>query len=166
MKELLDKLSSYNIFNYLFPSTIFCFLNKEVTGYRMMFNDIITGVFFYYFIGLIISRVGSIVIEPIFKKLKIVEFSDYSDYIIAEKNDPKIEVLSENNNMFRTLISLVFVSIIIKIYFLFETKYSIVLNCRWIVISLVLLVLFVLSYKKQTKYITKRINSNIKEKNQ
>jgi len=166
MKELLDKLSSYNIFNCLFPGTIFCFLSKEVTGYQMVFDDITTSIFSYYFIGLIISRVGSIVIEPIFKKLKIIEFADYSDYIIAEKNDPKIEVLSESNNMFRTLISLIFVFVVIKIYFLFETKYSMLLNCRWIVISLVLLVLFVLSYKKQTKYITKKINSNIKEKNQ
>jgi len=57
MKELLDKLSSYNIFNYLFPGIVFCYLSNEVTGYQLVSSDIIIGIFFYYLMGLIISRI-------------------------------------------------------------------------------------------------------------
>jgi len=166
MKELLDKLSSYNIFNYLFPGIVFCFLSKEVAGYQLLSSDIVTGVFFYYLMGLIISRIGSIIIEPLFKKLTIVKFSTYSDFLNAANKDPKIELLSENNNMFRTLISLFFLLIVFKAFFILEQGCPIVKNYRWLIISMILLVLFALSYRKQTKYIVDRVNSiNIKEKN-
>lgn len=157
MKELLDKLSSYNIFNYLFPGIVFCYLSNYITGYQLVSTDIITGAFFYYLIGLIISRIGSIIIEPIFKKLKIVTFVSYAEFIEASKNDPKIEVLSESNNMFRTLISLFFLLIILKLFFIFETICPIIKTFRWLIISIVLIFLFVLGYRKQTNHITNRI---------
>lgn len=157
MKELLDKLSSYNIFNYLFPGIVFCYLSNDVTGYQLVSSDIVTGVFFYYLMGLIISRVGSIIIEPLLKKLKIVHFASYSEFIEASKNDPKIEVLSENNNMFRTLISLFFLLIVFKLFFIFETICPLIIEFRWLIISLVLIFLFILGYRKQTNYIVNRI---------
>ena len=58
MKELLDKLSSYNIFNYLFPGILFCVISKTLIGYNLIMDDIVLGVFLYYFIGLTISRMG------------------------------------------------------------------------------------------------------------
>ena len=67
MKELLDKLSSYNLFNYLFPGILFVTIAKETTSLDLLQENIITGVFLYYFIGLVISRVGSLLIEPLLK---------------------------------------------------------------------------------------------------
>ena len=78
MKELLDKLSSYNIFNYLFPGVLFVVFLSKVSNYDLIQKDIITGAFLYYFIGLVISRVGSLFIEPFLKRIKFLKFSDYS----------------------------------------------------------------------------------------
>jgi hypothetical protein len=160
MKELLDKLSSYNLFNYLLPGIVYVAILEQVSNYSLIQKDIIVGVFLYYFIGLVISRVGSIIIEPILKKLHILNFSDYGKYVSASKKDPLILTLSEANNMYRTLCSMLF---FLALTILFE---HIVPKFLWLetwwaeVLIITLLVLFLLSYKKQTDYITKRVNNH------
>ena len=165
MKDIIDKISSYNIFNYLFPGILFCILSKEVTGYDFIFSDIILGVFCYYFIGLVISRIGSLVIEPILKKIKFVVFSHYTDFIDASKSDPKIELLSETNNMYRTIVSLILILIILRLYSILEINFPIFITIRWVFIALLLLALFLFSYKKQTKYIFDRVKRTVEKEN-
>lgn len=165
LEKILEKLSSYNIFNYLLPGVVFCVISDKYLSVPLLQDSIINSLFLYYFVGLIISRFGSVAIEPILKKLRIIKFADYTDFISAFKNDPKIELLSEANNMYRTVLSvfivLIFVAIgrqIIQVYpgLLNVFKYSILLG---------LALLFGLSYKKQTEYITKRVSENKKDSN-
>lgn len=68
MKDLLDKLSSYNLFNYLLPGTLFVFIEKDTFDFLSMKDNVIVAVFFCYFLGLLASRVGSLIIEPMLKK--------------------------------------------------------------------------------------------------
>ena len=72
MKEIIEKLSSYNIFNNLFPGIFFVILAKYTTKYDFVQTDILLGSFLYYFIGLIISRFGSLVIEKILIEIKFI----------------------------------------------------------------------------------------------
>ena len=106
MDKLIDKISSYNIFNYLFPGVIYCLLSQYFFGFGIYEESMFIGVFLYYFIGLVISRVGSIFVEPVIRKVARVPFSDYSDFVKASQKDPKIEALSEVNNMYRTVVSM------------------------------------------------------------
>ena len=160
MKDLFSKLSSYNLFNYLLPGIIFVVLSSKMTPYSFIQEDIVIGVFLYYFIGLVISRFGSLVIEPVLKRLSFLRFTDYKDFVSASKADQKIEVLSEVNNMYRTLCTLFIFMLLLKVYQVVETKFPVLKE--WSVIALVslLLILFLFSYRKQTNYITKRIKAN------
>ena len=106
MDGLLDKISSYNIFNYLLPGSLFAVIGDVVTDYRFVQEDIVVGLFLYYFVGLVVSRIGSLVVEPILKAVGFVTFVDYRKFVEASKADAKIEVLSETNNMYRTLCAL------------------------------------------------------------
>ena len=166
MKEVIDRLSSYNIFNYLLPGTIFAVLGDKLTSYSFIQDNILIGLFLYYFIGLIISRIGSLALEPLLrfkikirnKKFKFVKFAKYENYVKASKLDPKIELFSELNNMYRTLCSLSIVLILLKIYDGVEEFQSWNPDTRDLVFFIGLLVLFLLSYKKQTeKYVVKRV---------
>ena len=163
MKDLLDKLSSYNIFNYLLPGIIFVVLSDALTSFSFVQKDIILGVFLYYFIGLIISRIGSLVIEPFFKWTKFVQFADYADFISASKLDDKLEVLSEVNNMYRTLCSLLFLLIFVKVYEKISLKISVISEWNTEVLIVGLFLLFCFSYRKQTQYITKRVETTTKQ---
>ena len=160
MKDLLDKLSSYNIFNYLFPGIVFVVLLSKTSSFNLLQNDLLTGAFYYYFIGLIVSRVGSLIIEPFLKWIKLLKFSEYKKFVAASKLDPKIDLFSEVNNMYRTLCSLFFLLILAKVYETYFHELPFFTNYGKVIIIVLLFILFVFSYKKQTKFITKRIESN------
>ena len=163
MKELLDKLSSYNLFNYLLPGVLFAAIGERVTSYSLLEKDIVVGVFVYYFIGLIISRIGSPIIEPFFKAVKFVRFAPYQDFVRASQTDTKLEVLSETNNTYRTFCSLFTALVNLKLYENLEKSHpESFLHSTTLVLCL-LLVLFCFSYRKQTTYITERIAATLDE---
>jgi hypothetical protein len=155
MSELLQKLSTYNIFNYLFPGVVFVILLNRYTEINLVVDDVILGMFLYYFFGLVLSRIGSILIEPALRCTKIVEFSDYARFIRASKLDDKIELLSEVNNMHRTIIAMLVVLLAISI-----CNGSV--TCLLTAGLLGIVTLFVLSYRKQTSFITKRIDEALR----
>lgn len=162
MKELLDKLSSYNIFNYLFPGVVFVILLAKTTKYNFIQEDIIVGSFFYYFIGLIISRIGSLLIEPVLKKTSFINFLEYKKFVKASKLDSKIEILSEVNNMYRTICALLLLEFIFIVYEKISLNINFPKELGPIALLCALFILFLFSYKKQTKYITDRIDANDK----
>ena len=157
MKEFLDKLSSYNLFNYLFPGIVFVVICDKTTSFSFLQDDIVTGLFVYYFSGLVISRFGSLVLEPILKCISFVKFAAYGDFLSASKADSRIELLSEQNNMYRTIISLFVLVLLLKLYECIETLWPWLKSADPIVMIVLLLILFSFSYRKQTNYITKRI---------
>ena len=157
MKELLDKLSSYNIFNYLFPGILFVVFAEQFTSYIFIKEDIFEGLITYYFVGLVISRFGSVVIECILKKSKFVKFAKYSDFVKACKKDEKISLLSEQNNMYRTLISMFIFLLLLKGYELLSVKLTFLNQWGLLILIIFLIVIFMYAYKKQTKFIKDRV---------
>ena len=167
MDNFMEKLSSYNILNNLIPGAVYCFLMKFICSVDFISDNIISDILIYYFVGMIISRLGSVVIEPLYKKIRIVSFADYPKYIEAEKKDDQVAILSETNNTYRTMVALcviVLISILtIFIFNLFGWNKKIMV---YITIGM-LVILFSLSYRKQTKYIKARVQkqANLQEEN-
>ncbi len=157
MNYILDKISSYNIFNNLLPGIVFVILTSKLTIYNLIQGDHIIGIFLYYFIGLIISRIGSLIIEPLLKYINFLNGKNYKGYINASKIDSKIELLLEVNNTYRTMCSLIISVIFLKIFEALETRYIFLKDWKIEISLVVILFLFVFSLRKQTNYITKRI---------
>lgn len=157
MKELLDKLSSYNLFNYLLPGVIFAALVDRFTSFHAIQDSIAVGVFVYYFIGSVISRIGSLFIEPLLKRTRFVTFAPYSDFVAAAKEDPKIEILSEQNNMYRTICAMFLLFGAVIAFDRFGKQ------CTWLeewsgfLALTALFALYLFSYRKQCNYITYRV---------
>ena len=163
MKEILEKLTTYNIFNYLLPGALFVVILRMVTGYDLLQKDMLLGVFLYYFIGLVISRIGSLIVEPLLKWIKFVKFAEYVEYAKAEKKDGKIELLSEVNNTYRTITGLFVCLVGVMVYEKMVQRWVwIGKGGNWIGIGL-LMVLFLLAYRKQTEYVKKRVKATQKE---
>ena len=157
MKDFLQKLSSYNIFNYLLPGILFVGIAEKLTSYSFIHDNLLIGLFLYYFFGLIISRIGSLIVEPFLKRVKFVRFADYPDFVEASKSDPEIGLFSEQNNMFRTLCSLFIVLIFVKIYDEYKDMLPWSADTSGFIFFLLLLVLLLFSYRKQTQYVVQRI---------
>lgn len=159
MKEILEKLTTYNLFNYLLPGVLFVVSLDMLTSYSLIQKDLILGAFVYYFAGLVISRFGSLVVEPILKKMSFLKFANYADFVSASKQDSKIETLSEANNMYRTFTAMLVLLLLLKTYDLVAIKLPILNEYGFGTLVILLLVMFLFSYRKQTAYIVKRINS-------
>ena len=160
MNDFLEKISSYNLFNYLFPGVVFCLIVDKLFSYPLIQKDIVVGVFLYYFVGLIISRVGSIIIEPTLKIIGFIKFAEYKDFILASKNDPKIELLSETNNMYRTIVSLFVLIGGVAIFEALKTKWQFLNTYSIEIIIVAIIFMFLMAYRKQTNYIYKRVEAD------
>lgn len=157
MKELFDKISSYDVVNNVLPGVITVNLINQILGYYTTPENIIVGFFYYYFIGNIISRIGSLVIDPVLGSLKIITKFSNERYINATKKDDHLKVLSEVNNMYRTFCSMIFTILVILLLEKLIRLASIsLLKCVPFILMGVLL-LYILSYRKQTSFIKSRI---------
>ena len=170
LAQIVEKISSYNIVNNLYPGILFVYVLKIMFGTNLLSNNWVENLIVFYFVGMVLSRIGSIIIEPIMKKIKIIKYAPYQDYVKASSIDPLVDTLSETNNTYRTLLS-TFICVFVyklgasinevclknKITFLQENK-------DWILLT-VLILLFVFSYVKQTSYVRKRVESVLKRKN-
>lgn len=160
MKDILDKIGTYNIFNYLLPGIIFSVFVTKITRYNLVQEDVLVGAFVYYFIGSVVSRIGSLIIEPLFKWSGFIAFAPYTDFVAASKADAKIEVLSEANNMYRTICSLFLCIAVVYGYESVAARIELLNKILPTLCVIGLLILFSFSYRKQTAYINKRVSAN------
>lgn len=157
MNDIISKITSYDFFNNLLPWIIFAYTVDNFTNYSLIQDNLLVGAFLYYFIWIIISRFGSLFVEPILKFVKFADWIDYKKFKEAATKDSKIYILSEKNNMYRTFISMFILILLIIIYEYLKNYFNILNNYNWIIIIFILLILFLFSYKKQTKYIVERV---------
>jgi hypothetical protein len=160
MLDLLNKISSYNLFNYLLPGVLFAVMASKLTHYSFLGYEVVVAAFLYYFIGLVVSRFGSLIVEPVLKSVGLVKFADYASFIAASKKDPKVELLSEVNNTYRTLCSLFVLLLLLKLYERLSVRWLLLERFHVIILALLLFVTFVFAYRKQTEFVKKRIKAN------
>lgn len=156
MDEMIKKIETYNIINYLLPGIVFIILFTYLTDINISNSNAAIAIVEYYFIGLILSRIGSIVIKPLLKKCKIINEEKYEVFIDKEKEDEKIPILVRDGNQYRTFIATFVVLTLIEIYNIIKGNTN-----KWITLIafLALIILFILSYRKQLIFITKRIKN-------
>lgn len=180
LSNIIEKVSSYNLFNNFLPGVITCYLIEKTTHFSILSNVFWQNFFIYYFVGLIVSRIGSILIEKTLRKIKyynikkrkkekFLNVAGYKDYVAATKNQPIIETLSETNNVYRTVISVFLTVLLAKVYDmlvynLLSRFICVSQDLVFITLCVFMIILFVFSYRKQTTYISKRIEFMKSEK--
>lgn len=171
MEHIISKMSSYELINYLFLGglsfiigillNITFFLNvKKLFDSLDSVIQIASYLIFIYFLGILISRGGSF-LEYLSKKIKLIEYSPYKDYIKAEKLDSKIPILLAQANLYRSLMGMFILFIIITLgtkvvkYFITLSNYSLIL--------FILIIVFFFSWRKQVNYIKRRVAKAIEQ---
>lgn len=158
--KLLDKISAYQVVNYLIPGSVLCVLLKHVVGYDIIAFSMMENVIICYFVGLVNCRCGSLILSPVLKKCRVVQEAPYDDFVRAEKVDAKITELSDINNVFRSFASAMLLLLIAYgIKHIEVIEKFMISNFNWIAI-LSLLILFVVSIRKQTRFVKDRVEAN------
>jgi hypothetical protein len=163
MVDFLSKISSYDLFNYLLTGIIFVILADKLTCYSFIQQDIAIGLFLYYFIGLVISRIGSLVIEPFLKSRRIsfLKFEPYEKFLAASEKDKKIELLSQVNNTYRTFCSVFAILFLLKLYEGIQSRFPFLKDWDLTLLVAFLFVVFLFAYRKQTGFLTDRIKDKV-----
>lgn len=157
MNDLLAKISSYNIFNYLFPGALFVVVAERMGIVALPQLDIITRLLIYYSAGLGISRVGSLILEPALLWTRFVKYSEYSDYVTACDADPKIVTLVEASNTFRTIAAGALCLLVAWPVSTMARKGVIAPTMGTLLSLLLVLVVFLASFRKQVGFVKKRV---------
>lgn len=161
-KILVDKLSQYNFLTNILPGTVLCVIMKDLVGYDLMPDGYYQAGVVFYFAGMVNSRVGSLIIEPILKAISWVTFAPYSKFLQAEREDSKLTILSQENNVFRSYISVMFICTIGYIYKNYSLGWRHFFSDEPLVLIIFLLVLFLFAYRKQTSFVRKRVEDIIR----
>lgn len=157
LKLIIDKLSQYNFLTNIIPGSVLCIIFEYVVGIDVIPDSAYQAGIIFYFAGLVNGRVGSLIIEWLLKKTNFVKFAPYRDFVEAEKKDPKITTLSQENNTYRAYISVPFISIVFWIYRLIVDRPEIEVIIGVSILLVSLMVLFCYSYRKQTNYVRSRV---------
>lgn len=157
-KLIIEKISQYSFLTNILPGTVLCILLRFFVGYDLFVFDewYLMGLVFY-FVGIVNNRFGSLCIEYILKKLHIVTFVPYKEFVNAEQKDAKITTLSTENNVFRSYISVCLLTLLAMLFKLIANNCSFIDKNKAVIIITLLFILFVLSYRKQTNYVKRRI---------
>ena len=91
-----------------------------------------------------------------------MNFAPYAQFVAVSKVDPKLDVLSETNNMFRTLCSALILLGLMRLYQFLENLLPPLATIRPYLLLALLLVLFFFSYRKQTSFVADRVASQVK----
>lgn len=104
LDDLLGKISAYDLFNVLIPGALVTYsVSQMPLGSCIDCSNWLALFVMSYVLGLIASRIGSLCIEPLVRKLKPTGKRDYSAFAYAQKRDPKVEQLLMISNMYRSL---------------------------------------------------------------
>lgn len=155
LKNLVDKLSSYQFFNFIFPGALFLGILLYVGIDIKLIDNIWWFLLGSYSIGICISRVGSLIVEEVLKLCNCIEQYDVKVYAAKLKEDNFTGVLLEIANMYRTLSALGLILIVASLFFVCQKECIIF----WILflVGLCLTILFTKSFIKQHNYFTDKL---------
>ena len=155
MEKILEKIENYQFMNYLLPGIIFVSIYTRIVNISFFNINVIVGLVEYYFIGLVLSRIGSTIITSLLKKFNIIKNKNYEDYIESSKKDEKIDILQKEGNQYRTYAAMFLCLCFQQFYFLIfrEEFYDI----KLLITFACLFILFIMSYRKQSIFIAKRV---------
>lgn len=162
MDDLLKKLSSYNIANHLLPGAIYTFVLCSYLGRKDIVDNLVLFFFIAYFSGVVVSRIGSLVIERLLRL--IWKKGPYEDFLAAEKDDPKLQALVEDQNLFRSVVALAVVLYLSLRYLELRANYPSLQQYDLELGAATFIVLFIIAHLSHDRYINKRIAHHKKRK--
>lgn len=153
MNELIEKISAYDLLNSLIPGGALVYF-MGLLGYFDISNvNIFFLCIFAYILGVVGSRVGSIILEPVAIRFKKIHH-DYGAYTSAQRSDEKLATLTAISNMYRSLAG----SLVVLVLLFLGSFVPVMYRCELLIAyGILCFVLFLASWIKQERYIAERI---------
>lgn len=161
MESILQNISEYRLLNNLIPGGFFVGVLSWAAGWASSDVNFIFIIAISYVAGVILSRLGSLIVEPVAKKAFKVEFAPYTDYCQAEKRYPKLTIMNTENNIYRTFVAmgacLLLGAPLIGLLGMGNGNAL----CALVLMATLFIVVFMIAYIKRTQYIVHRVENEL-----
>lgn len=152
LKSLSEKLSVYQLFNFIYPGAVFLGILSYKGVPLGMLKEIWWFLLASYFLGMTISRFGSIVIESICLKFGWIEKYDIKRYADNIAKNSFTAILLELTNIYRTICSMGILLFLCTIF-----KYQQDDKCCMLFVEVLFVLLFGISFIKQHHYLEDKL---------
>lgn len=159
MEQLASKISAYHILSYMLTGLSLA-VSYDIFHPINVSDSLLIQLGLVYVVGLAASRVGSIFLEWFLKSVRFVKYADYADYVKADNADTKVSGLAEQSAFYRTLATgyllLFFISMFDGLRPITVPVPGYVETFAYLGLS----ILFLLSYRKQSYFVFKRVSAH------
>ena len=152
VKSITDKLSTYQFSNFIYPGAVFLGILKFKGVKIPMLDNVWWLLLASYFLGMVISRFGSIVIEWISVKATLITKYDIKAYAKHLKADSFTGIILELANIYRTLCAMGLILMVCTII-----GYNGADKCCMILLEIMFVILFWMSFIKQYHYLLNKL---------
>ena len=152
LKSLSEKLSAYQLFNFIYPGAVFLGILSYKGVQLGMLKEIWWFLLASYFLVMTISRFGSIVIESICLKFGWIEKYDIKRYADNIAENSFTAILLELTNIYRTICSMGILLFLCTIF-----KYQQDDKCCMLFVEVLFVLLFGISFIKQHHYLEDKL---------
>ena len=149
INSLFNKLSAYQLLSLMLPGARMLGIMKFIFTIDIKVDENIWWFLLAsYVVGIIISRIGSLLIEEVFKKIGFIKGFNVANYIAKRKEDDMVETILSFANLYRSYCALSIVLIIVTIV----KGYGFCEYWLYYLLEFLLLLLFSFSFCKQYYY--------------
>ena len=149
INSLFNKLSAYQLLSLMLPGASLLGTLKFIFTIDIKVNENIWWFLLAsYVVGIILSRIGSLLIEEVFKKMGFIKGYNVGNYIAKRKEDDMVETLLSFANLYRSFCALSILMIIVTMV----KGYGFCDYWHYFLLEVLLLLLFAFSFCKQYNY--------------
>jgi hypothetical protein len=157
---MLDRFDAYNFVTSLIPGAALL-LALGASGFPTPdLKNVIPFIVVSFALGAISNRLGSLAIDPLIRRLRLLPKKDYDSYIRASEHDRKLDAIVQNANLYRTFATagLVYFSLLL----LRKVAVAVGISQSYFaqILLAVAILIFVAAYIGQDRYISKRVQAH------
>lgn len=156
---MFDKLDAYNLIANLVPGAALVYA-LHFSGFPAP-NPEKIGAFLLtaFVVGVATNRLGSLVLDPILRRVGFLHQKDYQAFLGPEKDDAKLETLVANSGLYRTFVTAGLVYLILLAINWMLEAIGIETNSVFIPFVALGMVIFLFAFQKEDDYIRTRMNA-------
>jgi hypothetical protein len=154
---MFDKLDAYNLVANLVPGAALVYA-LDYSGFPTPDpNSLGSFLVVSFVVGVMTNRLGSLIVDPVLRKLKFLHQKDYISFVSAENGSDKLETLVANAGLYRTFFTAGAVYFVLIFSQKIVRKFELDELSVFCFITLIGMVVSLFAFQKEDGYIHKRI---------
>ncbi|WP_165056802.1 MULTISPECIES: hypothetical protein [unclassified Adlercreutzia] len=160
MSEFFENLSAYDLINTLVPGIMVMAVCDGLGLSEFMADSPVIAFAACYVFGIVASRIGSVILEPLAIKYGKVSQYPYPAYVKACAKDEGLKRISMVANSYRSFLGSIVLCAVLALVALFSEEHR---RSVFAILTVGVFVLLLKSWFKQERYVAQRVDAWQKE---